>query len=111
MTEQELLEDFWELNKKYPDYVNCVRFDHASPAFHDIEECKKNFLLRLKNIAEKGIKETNERLERAQENGEDLNPLYSLRGRIRACQFPDISKAQSVDEIEGFFPPLLKRFL
>lgn len=94
----------WALNDKYPDYVTCVRCDGASAPFHDLEECKKEFLKKLTLYLDEKILSINKNIEIAQENGQDVADLLAKRKAYRAYSSLDVSKCQTMDELTNLFP-------
>lgn len=104
--EESVIREYWELNKNYPEYTGHLSFNGVSPPFYYIEECKKQHLNLVKKASELAIKELNDLIEKAQEDGENdlLKELYAKRKVIRkACEI-DISQCKTVDELKKTIP-------
>lgn len=100
----EFLLSLWALNDKYPDYVGCVRFDGASTAFHDIDECKKFFQAKVNQKIDEKISSINKNIELAQENGQDVTDLLAQRKAVRSYGSLDISSVLTIDELINLYP-------
>lgn len=100
----EFLLSLWALNDQYPEYVGCTRFDGASPAFHDMDECKKCFERKLKKALDDKIATINKNIEIAQENGQDVADLLAQRKSYRANYALDTSSIQTIDELINLYP-------
>lgn len=104
--EEKLILEFWEINKNHPEYMGHLSFNGITPAFHDMVECKKHHQYLIQKASESAIKEINELIEKAQEDGEDdlLKELYAKRKEIKqACEI-DIAQCKTVDELKKTIP-------
>lgn len=101
-----LLNKFWDLNKKYPEFVRALMFDHASDPVHDIEQCKNIFMLKLSNALEKCLKDITLQIEESEEDGNDelKKQLLSQRKQLKLLYNIDLSKVKNVDELISMKP-------
>lgn len=95
---------FWALNDKYPDYVRCVIYDHKSPPSHDLDLCKAHFTKKLKSASEAKIKEVNDMIEVAEENGQNISLLLTLRKKYRDYLSLDVSGYETLDQLLNAYP-------
>jgi len=101
-----LINEYWDLNRKYPDFV------HASSPKHDMEGCKKFFMLKLNVALEKALKDITEKIEAAEEDGEDelRKQLLAQRKQLKALSSIDLSHVETVDELIALKPEQLLEF-
>jgi len=110
----EFLQGLWDLNKKYPDYIHCVSFDHVSTPFHKIEECKVKFMEILKSDLIKLSNDLTSKIEDAQENfDEELNKILLLKRKKlkHLCNNVDLSTVKSIDDLINLKSEILKLFI
>lgn len=105
-----LLQDFWDLNAKYPEYVTCVRFDHVSPPFHDMEECKLLFLQKLVEASDAAAKDLTTHFEIAIEDGLPVQDILKARKLIRGLKSIDISSVTTIDDLVSKKPHELEAY-
>lgn len=107
-----LLNKFWDLNKKYPDFMHAVNFDHASDPQHDIEICKKIFMLKLNAALEKCLKDITLKIEDAEEDGNDelRKQLLAQRKQLKTLANIDLSRVETVDDLIAMKPDQLLPF-
>ncbi len=94
----------WALNDKYPDYIQCVIFDHKNPPYHDIELCKERFKKLVKNATDKKIAELTLKIEIAEEEGDSVSYLFAQRKLLRSYYSIDISGCKSIEDLIALYP-------
>lgn len=107
----EFLKAVWDLNKKYPDYVTCVQFDHVSLPFHCMAEAREIFRKKLQFQIEQALGLLYEQTQIFQEEGHSTVELLNLRKKFRAYRDLNLDACQSVDELEALFPIDLREYL
>lgn len=98
--EEQLIRKKWELNKKFPEYSGHLVFDGISLPYHNLEECKKHHIKIINEILSIKIKTLNNKIEIAQENGENLTNLYLQRKLLRNQLNPNIEKVSKIEELK-----------
>lgn len=95
---------FWDLNTRYPEYVGHCSFDGVNPAYHDMENCKIKHAVYINRCIELALNDVNDSIEKAQEEGTDLQSLYQRRKAIKALSNQDLRKHQNIDELRNSIP-------
>lgn len=110
--EETVIRQHWALNDKYPEYCGHLMFDGVNPPEHNIEECKKDFLVFLANAATKCLSDIKSKIEIAEENGDGSarDSLISYRKVIKSLLNPDISSVKTIDDLRSAVPEQLKPY-
>lgn len=100
----QFLQAFWDLNLKYPEYTTCVRFNHISSPFHDMDECKKVFSLKLNAAIDNEIDKLNQQIMISEEEGLDIADFLKDRRKLRNYYKIDLSKCDTIDKLIAAWP-------
>lgn len=100
------MQEYWDLNKKYPEFQTCVEFDHASSPSHNIEECKKLFTVMVEEKLHKSLKNIALQIGMAEEQDNEVlrKQLIVKRKELRTLYNLDLSKVQTVDDLVNLKP-------
>ena len=108
--EEQLIQNFWELGSKYPEYKEALSFDWATPAKFLPEELNKKHLVLVNAAIGAAVKDINAQIEQAQEDDQDTKALYAQRKAIKVQANQDLSACQSPDDFIASIPSTLKPY-
>ena len=108
----EFLQELWDLNDKYPDFIHAVKFDHVSSPEHDMDECKKIFMKKITSSLELALKDITLKIEEAEEDGQDelRKQLLAQRKQLKTLSSIDLSLVKSIDDLISLKPAQLQQF-
>lgn len=112
LTQQEELNTYayWDLTKKYPYYSGSIAFDGINPPEILIEQARINHKEILSGVIDAEMKQLNQQIEIAQEDGLDVTDLFSYRKFLRSTLEMDLTGYNSIDELIASVPDQLKKY-
>lgn len=106
--ESALIQSMWAMSQQYPEFAEAVSFDGVNPPSYDVPSLKRIFLESINKAIEAGIKDMTQKIEIAQEEGQDPAEFFLQRKMIRAAAANlDCSAGQTPEDFLALKPSCL----